>query len=132
MKKKNIFLLLLSVILITNLSGCKDDDIYRSDNYTYLLCDHTWVEYYYTDGVRTEHILEYYLDGYGYERITYYRPNSTITEEYDFYWEWDIFDGQRSIYMEYADFVLNFDYVTVTPSRLRGYFDEYWVEFTPY
>lgn len=133
MRKKNILVWLLSVILLAGLSSCVDDNASWREERTYLLCNQVWVDYYVDDyGIDSEQILEFDPRGYGWETIIHYYRGGTEIKEYEFLWEWEN-DRYTSIYIEYGRYdYLYFDNVSVTHTRLRGYFDGIWVEFQPY
>lgn len=133
MRKKNIFVWLLPVILFAGLHSCMDDEASWREERTYLLCSQVWVDYYIDDqGVESEQILGFDSSGYGWETIIHYHRDGEETKQYEFLWAWEN-DRYTSIYIEYDyNDYLYFDDVSVTYNRLRGYFGGIWVEYEPY
>ncbi len=118
--------------VVCGFTGCDPDNYYDGEEETYLLCRQGWVFYFTTmEGIECEQTIWFNRNGSGEERFVYFYPGRTVTDEFRFFWSWDL-DYYDVIYMEYPDFFIYFDKIRISETRLNGYLDQEWVEFIPY
>ncbi len=130
--KKKILSWVLLIVMLGGLVSCDPDDYYDGEEETYLLCRQVWVSYFTTwEGIECEQTIYFNQNGSGVEAFTYFYPGRTVREETNFFWWWDS-DYYDVLYMQYPDYYIYFDAVRISETRLQGYLDKEWVEFTPY
>lgn len=135
MENNKLFIILFSILCLTGLTSCEDDDF--DDDYdsplTALLCDKVWVDFFMVDNyTECRRELTFYPNRKGMNYRCYF---DVYTGEYlgdegdPFYWNWTS-SYQDAIVLEYPDGVSYFEDVWIRNSYLSGILDGYEVTFT--